>query len=97
MIGTLTTKLGLVHAVAATRALGVGYTTACLREYVKSVLDVSSRVVTCLWCITHRRWPSNVTAQSISSPCAEAAYVEETNADLATSMTRIGKPWGWWL
>jgi hypothetical protein len=56
-----------VHAVKEKRS-DLGYYTVCRRAYEKSPLDVPDRVVTCVWCITGKLWPSGVT---IHNPCAE--------------------------
>jgi hypothetical protein len=59
---------GLTHAVRDKKDSGGGYTTVCRRAYVKTLLDVPDRVVTCVWCVINKPWPSGV---SIHNPCAE--------------------------
>lgn len=54
MIGTLTTKYGLVHEVKHRTVSGL--TTSCKRFYLRTSLDEPVRVVTCVYCVTGQRW-----------------------------------------
>lgn len=67
MIGTLTTKYGLVHAVRDQRH-SLGYYTMCRRAYGVTALDKTDRVVTCVWCATGQSWPVDL---KTSNPCGE--------------------------
>lgn len=55
MIGTLTTRYGLVHEVKHSTVDGL--TTICKRFYLRTLLDEPTRVVTCVYCVTGQRWP----------------------------------------
>ncbi len=74
IVGTVTTKHDLVHAVdwldgsivifdakeaeSFAQEKAMPLTTVCRRRYEKTPLDKPRRVVTCFWCTTGQRWPS---------------------------------------
>ena len=81
IIGTVTTKHGLVHAVdwldstivifdaeeaeSFAQEKATPMTTRCRRRYEKSLLDNPRRVVTCFWCSVGVRWPQNVAERAV--------------------------------
>lgn len=68
LIGTVTTKHGLVHGVKHTSE-PLGCTTICKRAYPKSPLDEPGRTVTCVWCVVGKPWPNDLLMSG--NPCDE--------------------------
>lgn len=68
LIGTVTTKHGLVHGVKDYSDTH-GCTTICKRAYTHSPIDMPMKTVTCVWCVVGMPWPSGV--KITPNPCAE--------------------------
>lgn len=89
MIGTVATKIGLVHAVDRISHEGSLYT-ACKRVYTKSQLEVGP-IPTCVWCIAGKAWPSGLMAQTIHNPCAEIELGSDGFDEHSTDAVRMGE------